>query len=107
MRQCNDLSLTLEVNKRQEAMARRMGLAVRRAARFTPWNSNCLTQALAMQRLLLRRGISGRLYLGVKKHPQAPDKPGLSAHAWVTCGTEVLTGEEGHLEFRAISGFQW
>ena len=107
LRQCKNLSFTPEVNERQEAMARRLGLAVRRAARFTPWTSNCLTQALAVQHLLSRKGISGRLYLGVKKYPQAPEKPGLSAHAWVACGTEVVTGGDGRQEFSAIAGFQW
>ena len=71
-----------------DSRAYRIGWAVRTMSRRTPWNSNCLAQAIAAKRMLRRRGTACTLYLGLAK--DAHDE--LAAHAWLRCGNRVLTG---------------
>jgi hypothetical protein len=76
---------------RQWREVRDMSWAVMRAARLVP-QATCLTQALAMQVLLGRRGYSSRLCLGVAKRASAK----FEAHAWIECaGRVVIGGESG------------
>lgn len=82
-------------------VARRIGSAVERMARRTPWNSTCLTQTIAGKFMLRRRGLSSRLYLGTRK-----DESGrLLAHSWLLVGNEILIGGGGHETFTALSSF--
>lgn len=61
------------------ARARRIGASVRSVARRGLVRPRCLAQALAVKRLLDRRGLGGaRIRVGVKQ-----DAPGIRAHAWV------------------------
>ena len=61
--------------------------AVAAAARRVPW-ATCLTQALAAQIMLGRRGLRTQLQLGIKK-----SQPGkMDAHAWLERNGEVLIG---------------
>jgi hypothetical protein len=62
--------------------------AVEAAARHMPLANTCLTQALAAQVLLARRGYPAFLRIGVVKG----DKDNLQAHAWVESGGEVVIG---------------
>src|SRR5450432_3590526 len=57
--------------------ARQICRAVMIASRFVP-RATCLTQALAAEALLSRRGFTGTLCLGVKR-----DSVGFGAHAWL------------------------
>ena len=84
-------------------LARKVGQAIRSAAGYTPWESVCLAQAVAAQWMLKRRHIAGTLYLGVAKDETKPEK--LAAHAWLRCGTMILTGETGHRQFTVVSTF--
>jgi hypothetical protein len=71
---------------RQESAAR-LAWGVRTAARLLP-GASCLTQSLALHRLLVRAGHSSEVHIGVATDPQS----GLSAHAWVEhAGSTWLT----------------
>ena len=83
--------------------SKQIGWAIRAASRRTPWDSNCLTQAITAKRMLQRRGISSTLYLGVRKSKDAPAD--LEAHAWVKCGDHILTGKHQQQEFTIVSHF--
>jgi hypothetical protein len=83
--------------------ARMVGRAVRSAARYTPWESLCLPQAIAAQWMLKRRHVAGTVYLGVAKDKTKPEK--LSAHAWVRTGDLILTGDKGHRQFTVVATF--
>lgn len=76
------------VDTATEHCALRLGWAVRTMSCLTPWNSNCLAQAMAVTRMLQRRGMVSTLYLGLRQD----DAHELQAHAWVRCGSVVLTG---------------
>lgn len=83
--------------------ARMVGQAVCSAARYTPWESVCLPQAVAAKWMLKRRSVGGTLYLGVAKDETKPEK--LAAHAWLRCGSLIITGREGHRRFTVVATF--
>ena len=92
----------------QLAEAKRIGYLVAAAARVTPWQSLCLVQVLVVQRLLQRRGIAGQFFLGVNRGEASTNAPaGLSAHAWLQCANEIVSGESGHEEHTVVSAFSW
>ena len=95
----------LEPSARAAALA--LGWAVRTAANFTPWESTCLVQVLAAQRLLQKRGIAGVFYLGATNTGAGDEAPGFQAHAWLKCDGEFITGESGHRNYTVISSFSW
>jgi hypothetical protein len=80
-----------------------VGRAVRRVAAHTPWECSCLVQALAGAALLNRRDVDATVYLGVTKDPSAPE--GIRAHAWLRCGTLILTGDSGREAFTTLATF--
>ena len=73
------------------AYARLVSKHVNRVANKTQWESKCLVRALTARKLLLRKGITCTLYLGVGK-----DEDGnMIAHAWLRCGEYYVTGGNG------------
>ncbi|CAN5325183.1 hypothetical protein BH09BAC6_BH09BAC6_33520 [soil metagenome] len=76
---------------------RQLVLAV---CRHTPWQSECLVQAVVCKRLLNKRGIHTTLYLGVASED---NKTKLKAHAWLTLGETILTGARGHKQFKVVN----
>jgi hypothetical protein len=68
--------------------AQRVGWAVRETSRVVP-RASCLTQALAAQAMLGRRGLPARLHLGVAR----PDGD-FEAHAWLESDGAVVVGAE-------------
>lgn len=92
-----------KITASQTLDAVQIGRAVRAVARHTPWNSNCLAQAIAAKRMLQHRSIPSTLYLGVRKSKDATDN--LNAHAWLACGDHILTGKGQHQEFTIVSQF--
>jgi len=89
------------------ATAHQIGWAVRKAAQSTPWQSTCLVQVLATQRMLQQRRIAGAFYLGAVTGSGEDKKQVLSAHAWLKCGNEIITGEPGHERFTVVTTFNW
>lgn len=75
--------------------------AVNTARLFTPWDSNCLAQAMAAAWMLQRRAVATTTYLGV----MAIGEDELAAHAWLRCGPNILVGD-GQLDaFSVVSSF--
>lgn len=69
-------------------LAARIGRAVLTAARHVPWQAVCLPQALAAKLMLGLRGQGSTVHLGAKL-----DEGGdIAAHAWLSCGDKVVTG---------------
>jgi len=66
--------------------AAQLATAVARAARYGVLRPHCLVKALALHRLLTRKGVRGsRVRIGVRKQGDE-----LLAHAWVVWGSTVL-----------------
>ncbi|MFH0709216.1 MAG: lasso peptide biosynthesis B2 protein [Pseudomonadota bacterium] len=85
-----------------DAKALKIAHAIARAVRYTPWESVCLPQAIAAQRMLRRRGLGWNLYLGVAREEGGN---GLKAHAWLRNGSKILCGASGHRNFTVVSVF--
>ncbi|HUF24467.1 MAG TPA: lasso peptide biosynthesis B2 protein [Vicinamibacterales bacterium] len=77
---------------RDDARARRIALAVHRAARVVRPRPSCLARALAAGRLLARERLDARVIIGVT--PGAGVPADFAAHAWLTHGALVLSGAE-------------
>jgi len=90
-----------EIPEKHDQLAERIGLAVSTMANHTPWDCRCLAQALAAWQMLQRRGIAATVYFGVAPNPEKP----FDAHAWLRCGSRLVTGGYGHEQFRVISSF--
>lgn len=74
--------------KADVATIRRVRLAIVRALRNLPGAPNCLPQALAAKRMLERRGIGARLFIGTLR-----DDSGVARfHAWLKVDEEWVTG---------------
>ena len=84
-----------------ELRAREISQAVRTMSRHTLWQSHCLVQAIAAQRMLARRRIACTLYLGTARDRQGR----MVAHAWLRSGTCYVTGAEERKLFTAVAVF--
>ena len=102
-KQFSDESVTL--NENESFIAQAVGRVVQKAANHTPWESACPVQTLTARKMLQKRNIPGRFYLGVAKGENASES--MKAHAWLQCGNTIITGEEGHEQFTVLSVFSW
>jgi hypothetical protein len=75
--------------------------AVTVAARNVPWNAVCLPQAMAAKAMLARRGQGSALHLGAAKAASG----GLTAHAWLVAGGEIVIGEAGIADMAPLARF--
>jgi Transglutaminase-like superfamily len=90
------------VREDQLRYARRVGWAIRGAARRTPTNSNCYPQALTAWWLLHRKHIPTTFYYGAAFEE---DGTALQAHVWVRCGPLVVTGGGQGRRFAPLTWF--
>jgi hypothetical protein len=83
--------------------AEEIGHVVEVVGRCLPFRTLCLQQAIAVRRMLARRGIPAMVYLGVARDrtDRAQADQGRAAHAWVRVGSRVVSGD-GVLEKFAI-----
>ena len=72
----------------QRRIIDRTAWAVAVAARFVPWRSDCLVQALAARAWLSAQGIESRLVIGVPGQKGAR----FEAHAWLLSHGITVTG---------------
>ncbi len=82
-------------------LLRRIGWAVATVSGNLPWKSRCLAEAIAGKAMLRRRGLPSTLYLGLAKDSQAA----LEAHAWLRCGSRILTGGGAREGYSVIASF--
>lgn len=72
---------------------KRLSWSVQASAKRIP-AASCLTQALALHRLLARAGHTADLWIGVAKDGSS----GLASHAWLEHEGEILIGDNGELD---------
>lgn len=87
----------------QMRMANLVGRAIRKVAPYTPWDSNCLAQAVLARVLLGVLRIPYALHFGLRPRVKAQDEP--IAHAWVVCGRVFVTGGNGFLDYPVVAVF--
>jgi len=70
------------------ARARRVALALDRAAEYGLFTPTCLVRAIALERLLLREGVAGAVVrIGARQRGGRPQM-----HAWIEIGGVVIGG---------------
>lgn len=80
-----------------------IGRVIRRVAPRTPWESNCLPQAILARILLGVLGIPYALHLGLRSRPGSAGES--IAHAWVACGRVFVTGGNGFANYPVVAVF--
>ncbi|MCF8214107.1 MAG: lasso peptide biosynthesis B2 protein [Chitinophagaceae bacterium] len=75
--------------------------AVRRASRYTLHESKCYDQALTAKALLGQSRLPSTIYFGLAKEGNNQ----LMAHAWVRCGSRIITGKAGMERFTIVACF--
>lgn len=88
-------------SEREIFHALHIGRAIRTAARYTPWESTCLPQALAACILLRLKQVPYALYLGIKKDGDSS----MVAHAWVRTDHAAVTGGHEFEEYAVVGMF--
>ncbi len=97
------LVISTRVTQRQLGQAIRIGQSVRLSAKYTPWDSSCLTQAMVAKFWCRLFKIPYVFYIGFAK---AADEPsGYKAHAWITAGRISITGGNGLMDYNVIASY--
>ncbi|MEE9338383.1 MAG: lasso peptide biosynthesis B2 protein [Methylococcaceae bacterium] len=101
--QFQNKQLSVLVTQQQLELAWRIGVITTVATKYTPWESKCLIQAMVARLLLSYYEIPYVIYIGMTrtKQPEAA----LKAHAWLSVGRWVITGQDGHQVFTIASSF--
>ena len=82
-----------DVNVARMPEARRLAVAITRAARFGVFRPQCLARSIALSRMLSERGIQGALVrVGVRRADGQ-----FLAHAWVELAGETLGDADEHV----------
>jgi hypothetical protein len=87
-----------EADEQAYLLVKRITWAAEKWIRLIPLKNECLVKAATVKYMLRRRKIGSTLSLGVKKGPGRD----LSVHAWLRCGSLIVTGEENNTLFEVI-----
>ena len=90
------------ISPAQEARARAISRLVTMTARYTPWESNCFPQAVAVRCLLGAFGIPYAMFFGLMRESGSQE---LKAHAWVAAGRVRVSGGESFSQYTAVGCF--
>jgi hypothetical protein len=98
-----NICLSTVISQKELARAITLRRTIKLAAKYTPWHSNCLTQALVAKFWCQWLNIPYALYIGFAKDKAKPE--GYAAHAWVTAGPIAITGQYSFSKFQVISSY--
>lgn len=97
------LILSTLISDKQREQACLIGKSVRMVAKYTPWDSSCLTQAMVAKFWCRLYRIPYVFYIGFAKSKSAPS--GYIAHAWITAGPVAITGGDGLKNYHVVSSY--
>lgn len=63
--------------------------------------TTCYPRALCAKWMLNKRKLCNTLYLGVRKYEHSLPE----GHAWIRCGSHIITGKKGHKTFTIIATY--
>lgn len=89
----------------QEIAAAQIGAVVARAAAWMPFRALCLQQAIATRRMLRKRRLPAKVYLGLARDPAERTIANERAHAWVQTGRLVVNGDRDLDRFAVVGAF--
>lgn len=78
------------ISQKQTQQALFISRSIQLAARYTPWDSSCLTQAMVAKFWCQRYNIPYLFFIGFAKGSEKP--LGQDSHAWVTAGPIAIIG---------------
>lgn len=82
-------STSPQITNQQKKRVIRLYKMIKLAAIYTPWNSNCLPQAMVARIYCAMYKIPYKFFIGVER---STSSKGLNLHAWVMTGPIALTG---------------
>lgn len=87
--------------------AAEIGRVVAAVAGAVPFRALCLQQAIAVRRMLRRRGIPATVHLGFSRglRQAVEGRADLAAHAWVTVGRRVVNGDANLDDYTVVARF--
>ncbi len=91
------------LSQNQLAQLKHISRGVERAARRTPWNSNCLAKAMVTRILLSKNNIPCIVFFGIAKDKGAETKD--IAHAWVESGDHMVVGGNISDQYHIVATF--
>lgn len=91
------------ISDKQRHQSIMIGRSVRLAAKYTPWDSSCLTQAMVAKFWCRLYRIPYVFYIGFAKSASEPS--GYIAHAWITAGPVAITGGDGLKNYHVLSSY--
>jgi len=92
---------TDQPDRQDEEIIRQVSHAVHLMSKYTFWESECLVKAVAAMCMLHRRQIDSTIYLGIARAKQGK----LAAHAWLRCGSMIITGGEVMNQYTVVGYF--
>lgn len=97
------ITVSTLVSTEQRRQAYLIGKSVRLAAKYTPWDSSCLTQAMVAKFWCRLYRIPYIFYIGFAKAVE--ESSGYKAHAWITAGPVAITGGNGLADYHVVSSY--
>ncbi len=79
--------------------------AIETASRYLPWSPVCLPRAMAMKWMLGRRDVNSVLCIGILMNALKLDKDA-NLHAWLTVGSDTVSGADADGDFKLIARFR-
>jgi hypothetical protein len=97
--------LSTVISKSQMQHARQISRSIKLAAKYTPWTSNCLPQAMVAAFWCQRYHIPYILFIGF--NPSSLKTNGFDGHAWVTAGPIAITGGDSFHSHHVILSYSY
>jgi hypothetical protein len=94
--------LSTLATQRQMYFAWKIGQFVQKAAKHTPWDSSCLTQAMVAKFWCNLYKIPYVMHIGFAK---SMDNTSYKGHAWLTVGSIIVTGDNPELDYKVVSTY--
>jgi len=92
---------SLEVDNHKKKELKVISEAIKISDRNIPMETACYVQALAAKLMINRRNLKSTIYLGIRKDEEGDTR----GHAWLRCGTFVVTGKERKKKYQVIATY--
>lgn len=90
-----------EIPEENRIIVQQVSKSIQRTVKYSPWKTSCFAKGISAKNILKSKGIKSTLYLGVGK--DGLNK--ITAHAWLRCGTVIVTGKEEMHRFTVVAFF--
>ncbi len=92
---------SFELAPEHEQLIQTVYIAMRRSTKYLPFKRKCIIEAIVVKKLLDKFDIKSTVYFGVTRNGER----NLIAHAWLRCGSSIVTGKKGMEKFVPVEWF--